>query len=280
MGSSKTNQTSLRILALSIFVSISVVAFLYWLMMLPDTDVDTARCTLQALVTAEAALLGFTVAALAFAMNMTATQARGLESPKIDFLQELTPYAPKLDELAEVYQERFNAMKSLPVDFKYQGMSHLTDEELLYYLSPFVSVAHRASRQKTTPQDPAISELESDTVQFFRIACGILLSPFCGSADASDSVVILSAKLRHMDVRYNIVRTANNLFDVRRAARRGMPLFVMFLVGSWLLSISTLSGLSGESLNVWPYAFAVGSAFVHATALAYYTDQLLSRYIQ
>jgi len=271
----------LRRIAFACFHLVVVLILFYWIANLNSADIESARRTVQSLITLEATLLGFLLAILAFSMTMTFSQMQRLEPFRLSLLssmRELGEIGLKLGDLSGRYREIFDTEGKLPAGLKYNQVRHMRDRDLIADLNALAGLArqHEAGRE----DGPAGSPLELDTIGFFRIACAVLLSDACLALGTTDPVARLSRKLRELEVSHNIVSIVNNVYALRRAARRSLPLFMFLLILSWLASTVYLSTLSRASFNHLMYGLIVAPAFPIAYGFGYYSYQILSRFFQ
>lgn len=273
--------TRLRTMGFATFHAVVGLILLYWLVHLKSGDVESARRTVQSLITLAATLLGFLLAILAFSMTMTFSQVQRLEPFRISLLsdlQEKGDIGVKLQELAQRYREVQDGRGGLPAGFKYHRVRHVGDKELIAGLDALGRLARKQERGGEISLARPLVRL--DTISFFRFACTVLLSDACVAREASDPLAKLSRKLGVMESHHNIVSVVNNAHDIRRAARRSLPLFMFFLILSWLASTVYLSGLSPVNFNHTSYAVVVAPTFLIAYGFGYYSYQILSRYFQ
>lgn len=267
--------------AFAVFLPTAAALWLYWFPRLASAE--SARDALRGLAVNQATFLAFMLALLGLALNMTAQQSQRLDELKEQFLQIFRSAGNlelDLTMLRDQYEAAARDTMALPSSFKCPRISHLDDRELLRYFPGLIHLSATAHRYEDTDSGSTkMYEVRSNSVIFFRVACGILLSDMCRSQEASASVRRIAEALNEMDTAYNVVRTSNNIYDIRRASKRGLPAFCFLLCGSWVFTIVALSTLSGSDFSRVVAGLAIAPVFLIAWSIAYYIHQILSRYV-
>lgn len=259
-------------------ILIALVAF--WCTTVKQVDLESVRESLSVTIQVETAFFSLTLAGLAIVSAVLSRQSKRLERVRKHWLRVLVA-APHgvLDEIANIYQHKFQERNFFPPLYKYSKISHLRDAEINTYLPAIIRYCSAtANGEDLTSLDDYARDLDSDPMLLFRISCAVFLAEAWDARLPTDPVAGLVRELRNLDRSEHIIILANNIYDSRLAASRGLPVFIFFTLSSIVVALVTLSTLSPTTYSRWLYGIAIFPFIVIVLFSGFYISQILKRY--
>ena len=260
------------------FLALLAVLIARWWTTVSQVDLEAVRQTLSVTIQIETAFFALTIAGLAVVSNVLSSQSKRLERLRGQWLQILSA-APSgaLEEITNIYRQKFQEQNSLPPNYKYPRISHLRDAEISTYLPAIL--AYRSAMANSNPSlDGEARDLDADPMLLFRVSCAVLLSDAWDARLTTDPIFKLAKELKEMDRAEHVVILINNIYDSRLAASRGLPIFVFFTLSSIVIALVTLSTLSPATYSQWLYGIAILPFIVIVLFSGFYISQILKRY--
>jgi hypothetical protein len=260
--------------AFSLFALLTLSLAVSWLVLARYMDAATVQAHLDGLITLEVTLLAVLIAGLGITTTLVANQASRLDQLKPELVKELQreSWAPLLMQKAERYKSDYLDKTRSPAS----PLSSYRSPRVKGVSAPDVFQNYKALAE-VAKGSPDGSEIETSGAQLFKAAASALL---CRTwLDSDDPLHPLAAAVQRLDETHGIVELVNRTYDMRTAARRGLPIFSLFLCLSLITSVIA-SGLPTSHLaQQWFVRSAIFPIFPIAYFIGVYAYRIPVQYM-
>ena len=193
-----------------------------WGCLVSRMSAPSIQSQVDSFITLEVTLLAVLIAGLAITITLAATQARRLDLLKRRLIRELRSpngdYKRLLKEKADAAEAKLKARESVSSfhSKRVKGIRHID-----------VPSNYRNLASVADDQSLEGYEFASNSLELFRAATSALMSDTW--LDSQDPINPLAQAINELDQRNQVVAIVNRTYDMRTAARRGLPIFCFAL---------------------------------------------------
>lgn len=259
---SRREKTIEASIAFTLFAIMLIALMIAWGFIIVDVRASTVRSNLDTIIEFEGTVLAVVVAGLGITITLAANQTSRLDALKPALIQHLRNrnWAPILEGKAQQVAEYLADPARDPTriaSFRSPRVKDVSEDDVRRSYTDLAEVAKASAYG---------SDIESNTAHLFKAAATALL---CRTwLDSEDPITALAQAVHTLDRDYGVVTMVNRTYDMRTAARRGLPILSFSLAfciaASFVASIIPLDHepqrwfVKGMTFPLFPIVYFVG----------------------